>query len=475
MPVSTRQLEAECDGFRFKVNEIVRCGCAECRTTTDVIVSGDVNSGGASTSGVKIMQDTMQYRVINNQFSFEAKPRAGRILFQVKSKFFMPQLVTLDVSEGVTEMYVGVTLVPKPSPDLVDADTGWQVNVDTPGLPSAVSVKIPPNSFQDKNGNAVSGDVKVYTSFSDPRKPDGISIAPGQFTFDDSEGETRILKTFGVVTLLAEDSNGNEVFLSGKATMRFDADALGIGRGESVLLWSVEGSSGQWQKSGTLTYTGSRRRRRQATSSGNSVEGDTEIPPNLPYLNSDRPILRGCLCAIAVQVYSDFDIRERVSAFIKENGRFIGRTSAYTDQNGRACLPVACGLQHIVRLESVGMLVLPPDILPASLAFKSIVDGFAFTATPPATQDDNIRGPVVRYRRWGSSCNSINMRAHMFAFGKPQFRPSLSYSLNAVEMRPGRDLSWFPKPPDEQEVCALQVRVKSKVSTHAPNQKVHFQ
>ena len=432
-----------------------------------------MKSGGASTSDVKIMQDTLQYRVMANQFSFEAKPRAGRILFQVKSKFFMPQLVTLDVSEGVTEMYVTVTLVPKPSPDLVDAATGGHVNVDTPGLPSAVSVKIPPNSFQDKNGNAVSGDVKVYTSFSDPRKLDSIDTAPGQFTFEDLEGETRILKTFGVVTLLAEDSNGNEVFLSGKATMRFDADALGIGRGESVLLCSVEGSSGQWQKSGTLTYTGSRRRRRQATSSGNSVEGDTEIPPNLPYLNSDRPILRGRLCAIAVQVYSDFDIRERVSAFIKENGRFIGRTSAYTDQNGRACLLVACGLQHIVRLESVeDVIVLPPYILLPTMAFTYRDDGFAFTATPPATQDDNIKGPVVRYRRWGSSCNSVN--SHVFVFGKPQFRPSLSYSLNAVEMRPGRDLSWFPNPPAEQEVCALQVTVKSKVSTHAPNQKVHF-
>ena len=466
MPVRTRQLEGECDGFDYKVNQIVTCGCAECRTTNLVIVSGVVKGGGASPYGVKIMQDTMQYPVSNNQFSFEAKPRAGRILFQVKSKFFMPQLVTLDVIEGVTEMYVEVTLVPKPSPDLVDVVTGGQVNVNTPGLPSAVSVKIAPNSFQDKNGNAVSGGVKVYTSFSDPRKPGGIDTAPGQFTFEDSEGETRILKTFGVVTLLAEDSNGNEVFLSGKATMRFDADALGIGRGESVFLWSVEASSGEWQKSGTLTYTRSRRRRRQATSSGNSsVEGETEIPPNVPYLNCDKPLLRGRLCSIAVYVYygGDFSIPlqgERVSAFIKENGLFIGRTSGYTDQNGKACLLVACGLQHIVRLESIeGVMVHPTHFLPAGFAFTNRVDGFAFTATSPATQDDNVKGPVFRYRRWRSSCYSANSLAYHFSLAKPPVRPSLYGSLNAVEMRPGRDLSWFPNAPADREVCVLQVGV----------------
>ena len=465
VPVRTRQLVGECDGFSYKISQIVACGCAECRTTDLVIVSGVVKSGGVWTSGVKIVQDTLQYRVINNQFSFEAKPRAGRILFQVKSKFVMPQLVTLDVSEGVTEMYVEVTLVRKPSPDLVDVATGGQVNVDTPGLPSAVSVKIAPNSFQDKNGNTVSGGVKMYTSFSDPRKPDGLDTAPGQFTFEDSEGETRILKTFGVVTLLAEDANGNEVFLSGKATMRFDAYALGIGRGESVFLWNVEASRGEWQKSGTLTYTGSKRRRRQATSPGGSVEGETEIPPNVPYLNCDRPVLRGRLCSIAVFVYygGDFSIPlqgQRVSAFIRENGLFIGRTSGYTDQNGKACLLVACGLQHIVRLESLeGVMVHPTHFLPAGFAFTNRVDGFAFTATSPATQDDNNKGPVFRYRRWRSSCYSANSSTYHFSLAKPPVRPSLYGSLNAVETRPGYALSWFPNTPADRQVCVLQVGV----------------
>ena len=80
---------------------------------------------------VPTTEDTKQCCVINNQFLFEARPRAKQILFHAKSNIFMPQLVALDIGESVTAMYVEVTLVPKPSPDLVDAATGGQVNVDT--------------------------------------------------------------------------------------------------------------------------------------------------------------------------------------------------------------------------------------------------------------------------------------------------------------------------------------------------------
>ena len=475
VPSSTRQMEVECHGFSYKVNQIVTCGCSECKSDNTVTVSGIVKSGDASvlvpTTGLQITQDTVQYRVINSQFSFEAMPRAGKILFHVKSSIFMAQLVTLDISEGVTAMYVEVTLVPKPSPDIVDVATGGQVNVDTPGLPSAVSINIAPSSFQDTNGNPVLGRVKIYTTFADPRKSDGIANAPGQFTFEDSEGVTRHLKTFGVITLMAEDTTGNDVFLSGKASIEIDADALGVETGESVALWSIDGSSGAWRKSETLTYTGSRRRRRQVAISGNSVAGETEIPPNLPYLNCDRPFLRGRLCSIAVFVYygGDFSIPlegERVSAFIKENGLFIGRTSGFSDQNGKACLLVVCGLQHIVRLESVnGVTVHPTHHLPFGFAVTNTVDGFEFTATSPATQVDNVNGPVFKYRAWRSICSSSNSSTYHFSLAKPPVRPSLYGSLNAVEMRPGFDLSWFPNPPAGREVCVVQVGIK--VYVHA--------
>lgn len=149
---------------------------------------------------------------------------------------------------------------------------------------------------------------------------------------------------------------------------------------------------------------------------------------------------------------------ERVTVFIKENGRFIGRTLGYTDQNGKACLLVGCGLQHIVRILSLEWVIVhPTHYLSAGFAFTNRVDGFEFTATTPATQVSNVKGPVFRYRAWRSRCNSANSSAYHFILAKPPVRPSLYGSLNAVEMRPGFVKSWFPNPPAKREVCVLQV------------------
>ena len=133
-----------------------------------------------------------------------------------------------------------------------------------------------PGPSQDKNGDPVSGNVNVFLSISDPRLPDGLDSASGQFTFQDSEGDTRLLKTFGVVTLLAEDTNGNEVYLSGKATMTLNTDAMGLTVGESVSLWVIDGASGTWRKTVDM-MTGSRRRRRRQASMGSTLTGQTAI------------------------------------------------------------------------------------------------------------------------------------------------------------------------------------------------------
>ena len=179
LPSGTSPVQVHCDGTSFKINQVTSCACAECANDDIVLVNGAVKAGGAATHTAYVMKDGIRNNVRDGQFSFETVPQAGRIVFQVQSDTFMPQLVTLDVVEGVTEMYVEVSLTPKGIPHVVNAGTGAQLDVVTPGMSSAVSVRIPPNSFQDKTGNEVSGDVDVFLTFADPRLPDGISSAPG--------------------------------------------------------------------------------------------------------------------------------------------------------------------------------------------------------------------------------------------------------------------------------------------------------
>ncbi|KAK2176611.1 hypothetical protein NP493_652g03046 [Ridgeia piscesae] len=418
VPSSMRQLQVECDGFSYEVNQVASCECARCDDNKKVTVTGRASSGGADVTDVHVLYDDVTYDVTKSQFLFEATPQAGAIVFQVKSSSFMPRLVTLDVNDGVAQVYVEVSLVVRPSPDVVDAATGAQLQVVTPGMSSAVSVTIPPGAFHDKNGDPVSGNV------------------------NDSEGGTRLLKTFGVVTLLAEDTNGNDVYLSGKATMTLNTDAMGLTVGESVSLWVIDGASGTWRKTVDM-MTGSRRRRRRQASIGSTLTGQTAMPTNFPFVNCDFPLPRRLYCSVAVYVYlgSDFSVPmsgERVTAFTFDKGQLNSRATATTDMNCRACLSVVCGLRLIVRKVSRGgTLVHPTHSLPDGFPFTNVVNGVEFTATPPDSEAEQTNGSVFLLQGLTDGCRADVSSPFFFRLAVAPIRPSLYGSLNA-------DRGWSP-------------------------------
>ena len=382
------------------------CGCAECIEITEIVVTVRVNPEQAKDVIIVYGEDSLDGE--DGMFSFEATPHAGRVVFTVTPfDTYMPRLVTLDVVDGLSQMFVEVSLVPRPEPMDIDVATGGNLNVPSAGgLPSVASVQVPPGAFVNEDSLPVAGAVKVFVSYADPRNETSLESAPAEFSYEDEEGETRLLQTFGVVTLFAEDSAGDPVYVRGNVKLTFDTEALRIdhdGEGEpDALLWVIDPAIGQWKKSGAMTNTGSKRRRKRAT---NTAEGETVIPRYVPYVNCDRPFLRGRLCSVVVYVYygAEFSVSlsgERVSAFMIENGRFIGRTSGYTDANGKACLLVACGLEHIVKLESrEGVLVHPTHHLPEGFVVVNRTDGFSFNATVSAGRQLNAAGPVLRYSR----------------------------------------------------------------------------
>ena len=374
-------------------------------------------------------------------------------------------------------MFVDVSLVAKPTANVVDTSTGADLAIDSPvGLPTAVSVSIPSNSFQDENAETVSGDVNIYLTFADPRQPDGLDSAPGEFTFVDDEGETRMLQTFGVVTLVAEDSNGNEVFMSGEMTMTFDAAALGMQPEDSVALWTLDANGGGWVESGEFTSSDRRRRRRDT---GSDVEGKTEIPPYVPYVNFDTPVYLSRLCTVAVYVYYDKDFSipmsgQKLSAYILQNGFFLSRTTASTDRNGRACVVVLCGQRAIIRIESAGVYqVHPTHFLPDGFAFSNRATGFEFTAPSSSisisSSSTDPRGPVYRKPTWSDSgeCYDSNATAYHFMLAWEPLLPSVYGSLNAVELRPGFPNSWYPNPPAQREVCAIRIDIAVRINCYA--------
>ena len=390
----------------YNLTKVTACGCAECSEITEIVVTVRVNAENIDDVIIVYGKDTLDGD--DGMFSFEATPLAGRVVFTVTSFVtYMPRLVTLDVVDGLSQMFVEVSLVPRPDPKAIEAAEGGNLDVPSAGgLASVASVQVPPDAFVTEDSTLVAGTVNVYVSYADPRNETSLESAPAEFSYEDEEGETRLLQTFGVLTLFAEDNNGDPVYVRGNVTLKFDTVALGIendGEGKpNALLWVIDPAIGHWKKSGAMTNTGSQRRRKRAT---NTAEGETVIPRYVPYVNCDRPFLRGRLCSVVVYVFygAEFSVPlsgERVSAFMIENGRFIGRTSGYTDPNGKACLLVACGLEHIVKLESrEGVLVHPTHHLPEGFLVVNRTDGFSFNATVPTDRQHIAAGPVLRYSR----------------------------------------------------------------------------
>ena len=461
MPGNTRQLLVKCEGFSYEIKQITSCECTECAYSDKVLVSGRVNNADGEVSEGWVWHDNVIYApVTNGQFHFEATPMAQRATFIVKLKESMSQLVTLDVSEGVNQMYVEVSVVAKPTPFVVDVATGAELTIVSPGLSSAVSVIIPQDSFQDANDDDVPGNVNVFLSFSDPRKLDGLDAAPGQFTFQDSEGVTRPLKTFGVVTMEAEDTDGNEVFLTKKITLKVDAGALGITPAETVSLWTIDGVSGQWQKSATLTSAGSGRRRRQVSPDDQLLYAQTELPRNLPFINLDIELEDIGFCFVAVQLYYGEDFATpypigRVAAYSVQNGQLTGEATALSDMNGRACIRVLCGVRQLVKLQyhQGTIIVHTTHSLPAAFPFTNMANGFDIVATPPANQFGNA-GPVFPSR---NTCIDPDSPSYHFKLALTQPQPPLYASLNADER-------WFPIPPTKWQACAFLVILNVRIT-----------
>ena len=375
-PVVTEDVTVTCDGFTYHVTKVVFCGCGECDNNGEVDVSGTVSVQKSIAGQIVVTRVNASLVVSGNDidpndtetysdglFSFTATPEAGRIVirfFQQPSEDFLPQIITIDVPRGVSSISRQVVLQAKPDPVPLNASLGGEVRTSsTDGSPT---VSIPPDSLVYADGTPYSGSVNVYPTFADPRSRQSISTAPGEFSFVNAEGESQDLQTNGVIGLFFETETGEPLQLSGKATLTFDADTLGIGKTDSGDLdsyaWTMDADTGKWKMAAPLKAVG--RRRKRAVISVTIIVIRIIIPYPLPYINLDKPALRRMRCTLIIQVYADMWYRQPLSGVslqvvtMTTNGLiYIGYTMGYTNWKGRACVTVMCGFRHMIILKPV--------------------------------------------------------------------------------------------------------------------------
>ena len=387
---------------------IVACGCGECRSDDTVDVTGSVgvlrvkpgtpwnliteivpvNASLLVSGNDTDPNDTQTFG--NGLFSFTATPRAGAIViifYQESNVDFFPQVVSIDVPRGVSVISRQVVLQDKPEPTTMNASQGGAVEMSSSA--GSPSLTIPPRSVVDADGNLYNGQMKVYATFADPRFRESIASAPGEFTFIDSEGESRQLQTSGVLGLFLEADDGRPLRLSGTTELRLDADPLGIGETDDgkpdSYVWTLDPDQGNWKTPVPLSYDGVRRKRRALS---REVTANVTIPYPLPYINLDTPAMKRILCTLVVQVYADTlftqpigDMSVQVVTKLPNTNVYIGYTSGSVNRNGRACVPIMCGYDHVIIVEPLlgEPIAHPTHHLPAGFPFTNLGATVSFT------------------------------------------------------------------------------------------------
>ena len=398
-PVRTEQVEVRCDSLTYTMVRIVSCGCGECRSDYTVDVTGSVgvprvkpgtpwdliteivpvNASLLVSNGID-PNNTQTFG--NGLFSFEATPQSGVIVirfYQESNVDFLPQVVSIDVQRGVSVISRQVVLQAKPEPTTMDASLGGAVEMPSSAGPPTVT--IPPGSVVDADGDLYNGQMKVYATFADPRFRESIASAPGEFTFIDSEGESRQLQTSGVLGLFLEADDGRPLRLSGTTELRLDADPLGIGETDDgkpdSYVWTLDPDQGNWKTPVPLCYDEVRRRRRAVS---REVTANVTIPYPLPYINLDTPAMKRILCTLVVQVYADTlfthpigDMSLQVVTKSPNTNKYIGYTSGSVNRNGRACVPIMCGYDHLIIVKPLlgEPIAHPTHHLPAGFPFTN--------------------------------------------------------------------------------------------------------
>jgi hypothetical protein len=151
-----------------------------------------------------------------------------------------------------TTNFVKLKLVPKTLTGSIDAAAGGSVTLSDNSkitLPSAGVVL-------KSNNQSYTGSVKLYTSFIDPTSQDISQIVPGSFQGDDANNARVLLKSYGMLAVELEGSNGEQLQIASgkKAKLRFTIpSSLRSSAPATIPLWYVDESTGLWKEEGSAT------------------------------------------------------------------------------------------------------------------------------------------------------------------------------------------------------------------------------
>ncbi|KAA2221067.1 carboxypeptidase-like regulatory domain-containing protein [Chryseobacterium sediminis] len=131
-------------------------------------------------------------------------------------------------------------------------------STSTVSLPNGTKVKFD-GSFKDANGNAYSGSVSVGVFHLAPSNQYLNELMPGSFLATNSNGNARVMETFGMLHVQLTGSAGQNLQIANghNAEITIPVDAAQTSSSPATIpLWSYNEDTGMWKEEGSATKIG---------------------------------------------------------------------------------------------------------------------------------------------------------------------------------------------------------------------------
>ena len=472
-PRETSEIPVRCAGaVTFNFTKVQRCGCAEYKAKVsyiegavigasekkpikygDVIVEGldDTVTDGKGRFRIEVPEGmtrvVVTFKDIFNRLESTTK------VFHVKSNQHSFHKIELRERVPIIE-FSGAQ--PKDIP-LGQADK-----------PSFADVDIMEDSFLSEDGIPYRGQVNASVGFIDPRNGSDILSAPGDFSALDENGEEQILRSYGMIKLNFQDSQGKRLDRAKPIKVYLDPEQINMtdsNGNTTAKLWWMDKKTGRWIQAGELRSTdrndGTRRKR------SNRIFFVAELSEDVPLdttLNIDD-----------ANVYKFVGVEAPSNALVTMVGKQVGsdqfygyRQESVTNQNTRrVCIATYTEGDAFLLAEKDGKPLeplepassFPSEVMATIVSTNNLGDSISVKAFSYKATETGPQGPIYNIQR-KSECLTFSGH-HTFKFKESNAaEPTFEMCSTRVDDRTNPML-WYGRSPYDasSERCYIKVKV----------------
>jgi hypothetical protein len=125
-------------------------------------------------------------------------------------------------------------------------------------LPNGTKVNFD-GAFEDENGNAYSGEVRVAMFHLESSNANISSLMPGMLYAEDNDGKEKVLETYGMMNVELKGASGQKLQIANghtaQITMAIDPAQLASAPA-TIPLWHFDETKGYWKEDGIATKVG---------------------------------------------------------------------------------------------------------------------------------------------------------------------------------------------------------------------------